>query len=114
MPCRKGTKQTPQAIVELILKEHAEGVSVRELAKKHQKPFKTIKNMVTRENNKKRKLAIGIKLNKRGRPAKDCIVTEADKVADLRYKLNRKESRIKQLEMENELLRDFLKEIGRG
>ena len=32
----------------------------------------------------------------------------------LRYKLSSKDSLIKQLEMENELFRDFLKEIGRG
>jgi hypothetical protein len=41
-------------------------------------------------------------------------VTEEEKIADLRYKLSRKDYRIKRLEMENELLRDFLKETGRG
>lgn len=36
------------------------------------------------------------------------VITEEDKLADLRYKLTRKDARIKQLEMENELMRDFL------
>ncbi len=36
------------------------------------------------------------------------MVTKEDKLADLRYKLARKDARIKQLEMENELMRDFL------
>ena len=44
----------------------------------------------------------------KGRPAKDSVVSEEDKLAALRYKLARKEARITQLEMENELMRDFL------
>ena len=47
-------------------------------------------------------------LNPTYRPAKDSVVTEEDKLAELRYKLARKDARIKQLEMENELMRDFL------
>ncbi len=43
----------------------------------------------------------------------DCVVTEEDKLAELRYKLTRKDARIKQLEMENELLRDFHSRTGR-
>jgi len=70
--------------------------------------------MITRENLKKRKMAAGVALKKRGRPPKDSIVTDDDKVSLLRYKLSSKDSLIKQLEMENELFRDFLKEIGRG
>ena len=50
----------------------------------------------------------GIAIKKKGRPAKDSIVTEEDKLYDLRYKLARKDAKIKQLEMENELMRDFL------
>ena len=47
-------------------------------------------------------------LRKKGRPAKDYVVREEDKVAELRYILARKESKIKSLEMQVELLRDFL------
>ena len=97
------------------MKDHTEdGVTVKVLTEKYDKPFKTIKRMIARENNKKKKINVGIALRTKGRPAKDCPVTEADKVSELRYKLNRIDARINQLEMENELLRDFLKEIGRG
>ena len=42
---------------------------------------------------------------KKGRSAKDSVVTGEDKLANLRYKLARKDARIKQLETENELAR---------
>ena len=67
-----------------------------------------IKEFVRRKREKERKIAAGITIKKKGRPAKDSVVTEEDKIADLRYKLARKNARIKQLEMENELMRDFL------
>ena len=57
---------------------------------------------------KQRKIAVGIVLRKKGRPAKDSVITEEDKLSNLRYNLTRKDARIKQLEMENELMRDFL------
>ena len=67
-----------------------------------------IKEFVRRQREKGRKISAGIALKKKGRPANDSVVTEEDKLADLRYRLARKEARIKQLEMENELMRDFL------
>ena len=70
--------------------------------------YKQIRNFKTRYNEKQRKLSAGIAIKKKGRPAKDSIVTEEDKLSDLRYKLARKDAKIKQLEMENELMRDFL------
>jgi hypothetical protein len=47
-------------------------------------------------------------LRKKGRPPKDYVVSEQDKIAELKYILARKEAKIKSLEMENELMRDFL------
>lgn len=67
-----------------------------------------MENFITNYNRRQEKIAAGIAIRKKGRPAKDSIVTEEDKLSDLRYKLARKEARIKQLEMENELMRDFL------
>ncbi|MBR5220601.1 MAG: hypothetical protein IKV66_06425, partial [Clostridia bacterium] len=67
-----------------------------------------MENFITNYNRRQEKIAAGIAIKKNGRPAKDSIVTEEDKLADLRYKLTRKDARIKQLEMENELMRDFL------
>ena len=67
-----------------------------------------IKEFVRRQREKGRKISAGIALKKKGRPANDSVVTEEDKLANLRYKLARKDARIKQLEMENELMRNFL------
>ena len=114
MSCRKGTKQSPQAIIDKIIAEHGSGITTKELANQYGKKHETIRSMIKRENKKKRQIEMGVAIKKKGRPAKDCVVTEDDKIAELRYKLNRKEYKIKQLEMENELLRDFLKETGRG
>jgi hypothetical protein len=47
-------------------------------------------------------------IRRKGRPSKNYEVSEQDKIAELRYILARKESRIKALEMENKLIRDFL------
>lgn len=107
-------KQFGHIIVEKVFEMKRRGQTHREIAAQLGYTHKQIKELVTRENIRQRKLAAGITINKKGRPAKGCIVTEEDKIADLRYKLSRKDYLIKQLEMENELLRDFLKETGRG
>ena len=39
---------------------------------------------------------------------KNYVVSEKDKIAELKYILARKDAKIKSLEMENELMRDFL------
>ena len=114
MPCKKGTKQMPQAVIDEILGEYKRGTTTKELANKYGKPFWTIKNMIRREREKGIRIVAGISLNRKGRPPKDCIDTDEDKISDLRYKISRKDYQIKQLEMQNELLRDFLKEIERG
>ena len=54
MPRRKGTLNTPQKIIDEIVRRHHEGESIKSSAEKYNKPFKTIKNMCTRENNKLR------------------------------------------------------------
>ena len=91
-------------IMELI----SQGKSLREIGEKYGFSYEQIHNFKSRYNAKQRKIAAGIAIRKKGRPAKDCAVSEKDKVAVLRYKLDRKDARIKQLEMENELMRDFL------
>ena len=47
-------------------------------------------------------------MKKRGRPPKDYVVREEDKIAELKYIIARKEAKIKSLEMQNELMRDFI------
>ena len=85
-----------------------EGKTLREISEQLGFTYKQVREFKTRYNRKQKKIALGIAIKKKGRPVKDSIVTKEDKLADLRYKLARKDSRIKQLEMENELMRDFL------
>ena len=91
-----------------ILHLGEEGKTLREIGEQLGFSYKQVRNFKTRYNEKQRKIAAGIANKKKGRPAKDSVVTEKDKLADLRYKLARKDAKIKQLEMENELMRDFL------
>ena len=91
-----------------ILELRAQGKTRREICEKFGFSIKQMENFITNYNRRQEKIAAGIAMKKKGRPAKDSIVTEEDKLADLRYKLTRKDARIKQLEMENELMRDFL------
>ncbi|MBQ7106605.1 MAG: hypothetical protein IJN93_03710 [Clostridia bacterium] len=67
-----------------------------------------MRNYYYRSNVAERKIQAGISLKRKGRPPKDYVVSEQDKVSELKYILARKEAKIKSLEMENELMRDFL------
>ena len=91
-----------------ILELRAQGKTGREIREKFGFSKKQYDNFITRYNRRQDKIAAGVAIKKRGRPAKDSVVTEEDKLTDLRYNLARKDARIKQLEMENELMRDFL------
>ena len=96
-----------------IMELRSQGKTRREICEKFGFSMSQIKNFISRYNRRQDKIAAGIAIKKKGRPAKDSVVTEEDKLADLRYKLIRKDARIKQLEMENELMRDFLSLTGR-
>ena len=91
-----------------ILELRAQGKTGREIREKFGFSKKQYEGFITRYNRRQDKIAAGIAIKKKGRPSKDSVVTEEDKIAVLRYKLARKDARIKQLEMENELMRDFL------
>ena len=96
-----------------ILRLKAEGKTREEIGMKLGLSKEQIHNFITRYNEKQRKIAAGVAIKKKGRPTKDYVVTEEDTLADLRYKIARKDARIKELEMENELMRDFLSLTGR-
>ena len=96
-----------------ILELKKQGYTKREIGERLGFSYEQIHNFISRHNERQRKIAAGIAIRKKGRPSKDTVVTEEDKIADLRYKLARKDARIKQLEMENELMRDFLSLTGR-
>ena len=85
-----------------------EGYSSREIGIKFGFSYKQMRNYFYRHNVEQRKIAAGIAIKRKGRPPKDYIVSEQDKIAELKYILARKEAKIKSLEMENELMRDFL------
>ena len=91
-----------------ILELKKQGFTHREIGEKIGLTKLQIKQFFNRYNRKQRKLDAGIALKKKGRPPKDYVVSKQDKVAELRYILARKEAKIKALEMENELMRDFL------
>ena len=85
-----------------IIRLWEEGKTLRKISEQLGFRYRQIRNFKTRYNEKQRKIAAGIILKKKGRPANDSVVTEEDKLSILRYKLARKDARIKQLEMEKE------------
>ena len=91
-----------------IIQLWEQGKTLREIGEQLGFTHKQVQEFKTRYNRKQKKISAGIAIKKKGRPAKDSVVSEEDKLANLRYKLARKDAKIKQLEMENELMRDFL------
>ena len=53
-------------------------------------------------------MAAGMAVRKKGRPITRTMDPHTDKLSELRYIAARQEAKIKALEMENELMRDFL------
>lgn len=91
-----------------LLKLKEKGLTYREIGEKFGFTKVQVKEFFKRYNRKQRKLAAVIALKKKGRPPKNYVVSEQDKIAELKYILARKDAKIKSLEMENELMRDFL------
>lgn len=91
-----------------IMELRKQGFTGRQIQEKFGFTKKQYENFITRYNRRQEKISAGIAIKRKGRPPKDCVVTEQDKVTELRYILARKEAKIKSLEMENELMRDFL------
>ena len=83
----------------------AAGKSQREVAEHFGfKDKYVVKEVLKRQRRKQRKIEAGIVPRPKGRPRKDTAVR--DIVAEQAYE-------IKRLQMENELLRDFLRSTGR-
>ncbi len=91
-----------------ILKLREEGLTLQQIANRLGFERVQLKNFINRYNKRQAKISAGKVIKQKGRPPKDYAVSEQDKVAELKYILARKEARIKTLEMENELMRDFL------
>ena len=90
-----------------ILELREQGLTKREIGEKFGFSKEQIKGVLQRKRRREKKLSYGILPKKRGRPPKE-QTTQRNTAAELQYQLARKEARIKQLEMENELMRDFL------
>ena len=76
-----------------IIELQKQGLSQRQIGEHLGFRKEQIKGFVRRQREKDRKIAAGVAIKKKGRPAKDSVVTEEDKLADLRYRLARKDAR---------------------
>ena len=91
-----------------ILELKEQGLTHKEVGEQLGFTQKQVKRFIERYRRKERKIAAGKLIKRKGRPPKDNKFTETDKVSELKYIIARKDAKIKALEMENELMRDFL------
>ena len=90
-----------------------QGLSQRQIAEKLGFPYEKMHDFFRRYNRNQRKLAAGIVIKPKGRPRKDGTgippsIQQLSKLTQLQYEIASKDRYIKRLEMENELMRDFL------
>ena len=102
-------KRFEKELIEYLEKGH----TLRETGEKFGFTYKEMRDFKTRYNKNQRKLAAGIAIKPKGRPRKDGTqlppsVQQLSKLSQMQYELAMKERHIKRLEMENELMRDFL------
>ena len=96
-----------------IIEMWTNGMTLREIGEKLGFTRQEMKDFKARYNKKQRQIEAGKSLHSKGRPCKkECelppSIQRLDKLAQMRYTLASKERYIKRLEMENELMRDFL------
>lgn len=90
-----------------------QGLSQRQIAERLVFPYEKMHDFFKRHNRNQRKVSGGEGLKRKGRPRKDETelppsVQQLSKLTQLQYELAMKERHINRLEMENELMRDFL------
>ena len=95
----------------ISLKE--QGLTYREIGERLGCSREKIKDFFKRYQRNQKKMLSGIVVKPQGRPRADGTtlppsIQQLSKVTQLQYQLAMKERRIKSLEMENELMRDFL------
>lgn len=91
-----------------ILELKAKGFVRKAIAEKLGLNEVQVKNFLYRYKVQQEKKKAGVAIRVKGRPPKDYEITEEMKINELKYIIARKDSKIKRLEMENELMRDFL------
>ena len=102
-------KDCEKELIEYIQQGH----SLRETGEKFGFAYQEMRDFKTRYNRNQKKLAAGIAIKPKGRPRKDGnklppSVQQLSKLSQLQYELASKDRYIKRIEMENELMRDFL------
>ena len=101
-----------------ILELKKQGLTNRQIRERLGFSREKIKNFFGQYNEKQRKTFSGIEIKPKGRPRKDGealppSIQQLSQITQLQYKLAMKERHIKRLEMENEMMRDFLSLIER-
>ena len=96
-----------------LLQLQEEGKTYRQIGEQLGLQTKKVQKFFERYRNNQKKLAAGITIKPKGRPRKDGTtlppsIQQLSKLTQLQYELAMKERHIKSLEMENELMRDFL------
>ena len=96
-----------------ILELRKQGLTQREIASRIGVSYEKMHGFFKRYNKNQRKLVSEIGIKPKGRPKKDGSqlppsVQQLSRAVQLQYELSSKDRYIKRLEMENELLRDFL------
>ena len=96
-----------------ILELKAQGLTRKEIGEKLGFSKKQVHNFITRYNEKQRKIKAGAVIRAKGRPCKSDngippSIQMLDKLSQMRYVMASKDRYIERLEMENELMRDFL------
>ena len=102
-------KQYEKEIIEL----RSQGLTQREIGERLGYPQKKIEDFFRSYHRNQKKMSSGIAIKPKGRPRKNGTglppsVQKLSKLSQLQYELAIKERHIKSLEMENELMRDFL------
>lgn len=97
-----------------LLKLKSQGLTYNQIADNMGFSKKQVQKFFERYRIKQRKINAGQAVHKKGRPCKNTVdglppsVQRLDKVTQMRYVMASKDRYIKRLEMENELMRDFL------
>lgn len=100
-----------------MLKLKEKGLSIREIGNKFGLTRDQTQDFFKRYNRKQRKIEAAKALHTKGKTSKEHelppSILKQDKLAQMRYVMASKDRYIKRLEMENELLQDFLSHTER-
>ena len=96
-----------------ILELRKQGLTHREIGEKYGLRKEQIKDFLKQSKKREEKIKAGKAIERRGRPCKKegdlpPSIQKLDKLTQMRYVIASKDRQIQRLEMENELMRDFL------